>query len=374
MLFHLPTALGLIRDVARPGVFSIRRALFVLTMVSAVCALHWVVRISRLLDRMFFWGVGKQPVGQPVYIVAAARSGTTFLHRLMAMDTQFSTMKLADTLVPSLLIRRALGALGAVDRRIGAPFARWVGVAERRSFSGWSGIHETGLSRNEEDEGLWVLMLLSPAVLMMLPQATHVEHACYPDRLPAPIRSRLVGYYRSSIQRQLYGTQQTLLAKNVLIQGRLGIVTEACPDVRYVRLVRHPYQAIPSMLSLFTAPWRFHSPDVALDGPEVLRLAELAVEYYLKLEEPLPGTTHEPVVVRYDELISDTRGTVQRIYAELGLPMSDTLVRALDAELANQGEYRSTHKYNLSQFGLSEDWIYQRMEPVFKRYGFPRTP
>lgn len=36
--------------------------------------------------------------------------------------------------------------------------------------------------------------------------------------------------------------------------GRIRTIMSALPDIRIVSLVRHPYEAIPSMLSMFSIP------------------------------------------------------------------------------------------------------------------------
>ena len=52
----------------------------------------------RLLDEIFHRGYRKVQIKQPVFIIANPRSGTTFLHRLMALDEeQFVYTKQAHT-------------------------------------------------------------------------------------------------------------------------------------------------------------------------------------------------------------------------------------------------------------------------------------
>src|SRR6186713_2943640 len=61
--------------------------------------LHQIISlIFRLIDEIFHRGHKKVEIKQPVFIIANPRSGTTFLHRLMALDSErFVYTKYAHT-------------------------------------------------------------------------------------------------------------------------------------------------------------------------------------------------------------------------------------------------------------------------------------
>src|SRR5688572_9207818 len=52
-------------------------------------SLHQLISlIFRLLDEIFYHGYKKIHIKQPVFIIANPRSGTTYLHRLVALDDE----------------------------------------------------------------------------------------------------------------------------------------------------------------------------------------------------------------------------------------------------------------------------------------------
>jgi hypothetical protein len=371
--FHFPVAaraLGL--TVAR-----FRPVHFVLTLVVGVVfgMLAITVTIAGLLDELFFPGYRRQAIVQPIYIVATPRSGTTFLHRLMCLDERFTWLKLYHTLLPSALLMKGLQLLSRLDRRIGSPLHRLNQWASARAFNGWKGIHDTGFDRAEEDEMVWLFSMLSPGLVLLFPWPADFPEALYPDRLPDRSRRKLSAWYGRFLRKHAHvvGRGRTLLAKNALIAGRVEATLAAVPDARFVHLVRHPYEAIPSLLSMFTMPWWTHSPQLRRDGPEVKALAEMTVEYYLRmgrLEEELGP--ERVVTVRYDALMADPEGTVARIYTRLGLGMDDGLRARLRQELATARDFRSGHQYSLEEYGLSRDWVFERLPDVFASHGFDR--
>jgi hypothetical protein len=270
---------------------------------------------------------------------------------------------------------RAIQLLSALDRRIGDPLHRLNAWLSGQAFAGWKGIHDTGFDRAEEDEMVWLYPLLSPGLVLLFPWPAEFPEALHPDRLPAHTRQRLAGWYRRFVLKHAHvvGGGRTLLAKNALMGGRLETTLAAVPDARFVHLLRHPYEAIPSLLSMFTVPWRTHSPHLRKDGPEVRALALMTVEYYRRMARLEAELGRDRVVtVRYDDLIADPEGTVRLVYDRFGMTVEPAFEERLGRDLAARREYRSAHRYSLEEFGLSREWVYQQMPDVFAAHGFDR--
>ncbi len=373
---HLPTLLRLLRATFSPRRFRARHAAWV---VGLGVVFAWFVLLGaslRLLDRLLFPRYREVEIRRPIFILANPRSGTTFLHRLLSLDPQFSSIALYHTLVPSVTFFRLVDALAALDRAVGRPLARLVAFVDRRAFGGWEGIHTVGLGRAEEDEMLWLYSLLSPASLLLFPFFDELRGALRVDELPAEHRARLASAYRDALQRRMSvappGT--TLLAKNAIAQGRIHTCVQALPDLRVVHLVRNPYEATASLLSMFTLPWSAHSPHLLGATPEVRQMAkELGFDYYralMNLKKDLPP--EQIIEVRYDELVKDTPAVVERIYRHFGLELSDAYRATLAREFEKSRKYESKHAYRLEDFGLTKDEVYANLADVFEHYGFAR--
>jgi hypothetical protein len=361
-------ALGL--SIAR---FRVRHFLSVLVFGVVVTALGLLGLAGMLLDELLQPRYRRARVERPLYIIATPRSGTTWLHRLLGLDPQFSSIKLYQTLLPSAVLWRLVQGVSRADRMVGSPLHRLAGWVSRAGFSGWEGIHHTGLDRSEEDEMVWLWPLLSPAIVLLFPWPADFPESFYPDRLPPPARSRLARYYLRFLQRHqhVFGGGKTLLAKNALMGGRVETVLEAVPDARFVLLVRDPAEAIPSMLSMFTVPWRMHSPAIRLDGPEVRSFAEHAVSYFRRLQELRRELPPERLLaIRYDDLVTDPGTQVERIYRHFGIALSEETRQELTTELARSRGHRSGHEYSLEQFGLSRAWVGERLPEVYDEWGF----
>ena len=161
------------------------------------------------------------------------------------------------------------------------------------------------------------------------------------------------------------------MGKNVFLTGRLRSVLETFPDARFVHMVRHPFEEIPSFLSMFTAVWKAHSPDIPLDSPQARQFARVPIDYYKDMLEHLDSFAEDRILtVRYDELVTEPRAVVERIYEHFGIPIEASFRERLEAATAKSRTYKSSHKYSLEQYGLDEKELYRDLEAVFARYGF----
>ena len=194
-----------------------------------------------------------------------------------------------------------------------------------------------------------------------------------PDDLPEAERARLRHDLRGVLLRHAWAADGhgPLLAKNALAAGRLHLYREVAPDMRVIVLLRHPYEAIPSMVSMFSRPWRFFQPDWEHDEAHLRRIAELGCEYYRAVDAFARELPEEQVVeLYYDDLIADPEAAVAGIYDRFGLTLSPEFAAQLHAEATRARSYRSRHRYDLEAMGLSEAWIRERLGGVFERRRF----
>ncbi|MFB6263395.1 MAG: sulfotransferase [Bradymonadaceae bacterium] len=346
-------------------------------ITDGLTALHGLVArlvaAGRALDESMHRAYREQSIREPVYIVANPRSGTTFLHRLLSSDRRFTHLKLYETLFPSVSLLNAIRGAGELDDRLGGVLQTAVDRIEEEAFAGWESIHRVAFDEPEEDEGLFVLMLLSPAVYLLCPEVADVPRPRAIDDLDGETRRQVVEYYRDSLKRILHArdAQGRFLGKTVLAPGRIRTLRRAVPDASFVHLVRHPYRAIPSFVSMFRRPWRTHSPDIEDDDPRTRRLGDLAIDYYRRMYEARDEIPDDSMTTfRFDRMVDDPLGTVEAIYDWLGLTSTDeTRSRMVDRIERRRREGRD-HDYSLDQFGLRRGEIYGRLKDVFEEYDF----
>jgi hypothetical protein len=328
------------------------------------------------LDAVLYPGVKQHPMSAPVFIVANPRSGTTYLHRLMAMDEErFATMRLWQTMFPSVSAHRGLRAIWNVDQKLGAPLTRIVKRVERMAFGGWEGVHDMGFERTEEDESFFFMMGVTASLMLTHIMPQEFERLGIFDDMPADWRSTVMDNYDTFVRSYLYAgdDRRTYLCKNVFSSGRVRSLHEQYPDARFVHIVRHPYEAIPSFCSMFSMPWRLLRPEIAPDSDTTRTWARIATAFYRHLHELQAELPPEQFIsIRYDELMRRPVETVESVYQRFGLLMTRELRERLQHEVTRRSAFESRHTYSLETFGLSAAHIQEELSDIFDAHGFSR--
>jgi hypothetical protein len=343
-------------------------------------ALYWVmwliVATGRALDHILFPGFRRQPIVQPVFIVAPPRSGTTLTQKLMSMDDErFLHVKLYQTIFPSVFYQRCFNGVAWLDRHSGQVLSRFVGWLEKTFFGGWDDMHKLRLNQPEEDDGFFVYSFVTEAIYLLFPHIDELWEAGFPDALPAEDRRKLMRYYRSCLQRHLYvnGPDKTLLSKATQSSGAVDSLREAFPDARFITIIRHPYESVASHVSVFYPVWHAHSPDIAKDSAVSKAYARLALRWYQHLFEfgSKIDSAHY-YCMDYRDLTRDPRQAVETLYHHFGWKLSDSFHARLKAATDRQRSFKSAHHYTLEEFGLSKEWIQEELGPLLDHYSLAR--
>ena len=342
---------------------------------AAWMGLRTMVRVGRRLDDRLFPEWREQPVREPVFIFANGRSGTTMLHRLLSWDDDhFASYKLYQSIFSAVSWQRLFEKIGHTPV-VGSLGRKAVDAINETFFSGWEGIHELGIDKEEEDEALFVMALESPTVSLLNPFQENYQRMGWLDAERPERRRAFMDDYEAALKKHLFavGGDKHFLNKNVFTAPRLKTFLERFPDARFVYLVRHPAEALPSWLNMFYEKWITHSPELPHDSPQARELAEMCFAYYryvLAIRNELPSERFH--LVRYEELVRDARPVVEGLYAWMGLPLSESYRAKLQAFSEKQRGYQSAHEYSLEQFGLSRDWVYEQIPEVYAAFGYER--
>lgn len=239
-----------------------RRLLLLLFGMPLFLLVQAVHTLCLLLDELLFPGYRRMAVQEPLFITGLPRSGTTFLHRTLAVEAdRYTTLTTWEALLaPSILQRRLIRALARLDGLLGGPGRRGLTALGRRLGGPLEAIHEVGLNAAEEDYllllpagGCFILLLAFPdapglpALGRLDPTMDRsVDRSMTPGR-----RRRLLRLYRGLVQRHLYvdGGERRLLSKNAAFGGWVEGLRETFPDARFLICIREPGTALSSQIS-----------------------------------------------------------------------------------------------------------------------------
>jgi hypothetical protein len=228
--------------------------LFGLPALILIQLVHW---LGFLLDELCFPAYRKVVVRQPVFVSGVPRSGTTFVHRTLAIDSdQFTTVSTWEAiLAPSICERRILRGMAAVDRFFGRPLRKLLDWSIRRMAGDFNDIHEVDLTAPEEDY-LWLLPVGGCFLLLMaFPFSPWLRQTAMLDTMDERARAELLDFYQCCIQKHLYasGRGRRFLSKNAAFTSWTSDLLRRFPDAKLLYCVREPESALSSQLSSLQA-------------------------------------------------------------------------------------------------------------------------
>lgn len=341
------------------------------TLCIVIPALALLHAVTFALDPIVFPALRRTEVRRPVFMVGHARSGTTYLHRMMANDPRFSYVLLWEMFFPSLIEKKILRAVLRWDQRLGGRLRKRIDALDERLFSKSNSVHESGLFAPEEDEFLLTTSCASGFWVVQYPQAQDLDFYYVDDRWPEHRRRRVMRFYKECVRRQLAlnGPGLTHLSKAPIHCGRVESLIQTFPDARFVVPVRNPHETIPSFLKLMQFAWSARKRSEKDMQKSFRSFADSSFHYYQHPLDVLDAHPEVPsIIVGYSDLVTDPAGTVRRVYDTIGIDMVPDQEKALADEKGR--EYRSGHAYSLEEFGLEADEIRTRLAPLFERFGW----
>lgn len=292
----------------------------------------------------------------PIFLVGWMRTGTTFVHRLLARDPETRTMPYWESMYPVL-------PRGRDDRA--ERLARVLGQLEGISPS-YQAIHPMSAHDPEECVALFtnVFRTLQYEVQYRVPG--YVEWLLSEDPRVA------YGQYRLQLQlvqhHRPHGARFAL--KDPTHSVFLDTILALFPDARFVFTHRDPVTTLSSLASLYAYTRAIFSDDVE---PRTLGPALLAGHLPTSLERALaiadglpPGRVAH---VRHADVRRDPVGTMARAYADLELTLGDAARERMHAMVAEEERApRSVHVHEPSAFGLVPDAIRERFAAYRARF------
>ncbi len=330
---------------------------------------HW---FSFFLDDIFFPGHKTQLVDQPLFILGNFRSGSTFLHRLLSRDDNFTSLKIWDIyLAPSVTQKKITQWISRIDYKLGGYLHRLL-YAFDRSTLGKIRIHPISFFKPEEDENIhlqnWDGFFVSFLFPFMdeLPNYQHFDEA-----LSTKHKHRIMGFYKSMLQRHLYATgKKYFVAKNPAFCPKIETLAEFFPDARIIYLVRNPLDMLPSTVSWINyARRQFTDPGEGyLYIDEILDFTQHWYRHPLKFLDSHPSTHH--LILEYDQLIQNPEGTIRGFYEQFGYPEQPALERIVTEAVAETLAYKSDHVYSYEEMGFTRQQIIDLYADIFERFRF----
>ena len=276
--------------------------------------------------------IERQGIDRPVFIVGINRTGTTFLHRLMARDGRFWTLRGYETFQPVRPESEHAAPPGSAGDPRRAALADFLEAAD--STGNFAGIHDFG---NEEPEEDYPLLRLGFAAWTTL-----IDHHVpgYARWLADAGSKPTYAHHRRIMQRFTWerrlgppAREGQWLFKMPFHLKELETLVETYPDALFIQTHRKPSEVMGSWNSLVE---RLRS--LAIEprpreetGREQLAFMSDMLNGAAQFRLARPDLEHRWVDVTYADLVWDPMAAVREIYRRFGWSLEPDAVREMEA-------------------------------------------
>ena len=279
----------------------------------------------------------------PLIVLGLPRTGTTYLHRLLAQDP---------------------AAYGPPTWQVWRPLPRPTGPDKRREITaraiadmhklspGLDARHHVHTDEAEECYHLLDPSFRSAGLGMICPVRAYFDWARAQDPAPA---YRMYHEYLGIIQQTAPGKRLTM--KTPLHTPYMEAIAQEIPGALFVQAHRDLAQIAGSFASLCYAMFSVTAPqpDPSKIGDIVIALMRWMAQRSMEQRQRCDLAVAD---VQYTDLVADPVATVRRIYHEHGLEWTPVIEAAVRTGAAQRPQHKQgKHRYQLADFGLSEDRV-----------------
>ncbi len=311
-------------------------------------------------------GTANVPVPDPVVVTGLLRSGTTFLHKILAQDLRTRTLRAWELLCPvpldwgegatpdfrPVLVRRVVRR---EENWLRSPEGRWI----------VNSIHPFDADAPEE---CWPLLQNSFCSSTFSFRGAGYEYARWLSKQDMTESYR---YYRKQLQILTANEPAERLA--VKFPGHLGALRELIsvfPNAKILWLHRDPAAVVPSGCSLVRVHLSLRTNFINSQTMGPMLMDDLLVTLGKSMQARQCHRPDQYMDVYYHDLVANPIGTARRVYEFLGWRPDPDWEESLADFLARDRESRRgmRHEYNAEAFGLTKDNIREAFRNYTERF------
>ncbi|KHK89131.1 hypothetical protein LK12_22480 [Novosphingobium malaysiense] len=306
-----------------------------------------------------------RPIVRPMIVTGIVRSGTTALHKLLAVDPQFQGAEHWLCAAPQPRPPRAEWADNPDFITAKAALDAMIAVAPEV-------LDDHGMAVDTVEESLNIL-----------------SHCFHSNMLPSQFDiPRYDAWFKSTDDTFSYryladvmrliganDPDRTWLLKNPTDTFSLAEILEVFPDAMIVQTHRDPLQAVPSIVNLLRGAHRMFRGEENIDYPKIFAREQemwaLAMERADAVKDANPGRVFD---VDFRHFVKNQMEVVRKIYDHFGLELRPEVENAMQDWLDAHPRKSSTmQRFTPEDFGASTEELKQRYAAYRERYGYAQA-
>lgn len=317
----------------------------------------------RLIEKLLFdIKVKKTKIDpDPVFVIGHWRSGTTYLVNMLSQDEQFGVTNAIHCFCPNMFLSCY-------------KIFEWILKKVLPKNRHMDNVALDTVSSQEEEFAIANMSTLSNYHLCYFPRnhAKYQRYAYFGNMSEKEIREwkRKYLYILKKVSYQLKGKR--LLLKSPTNTSRVKELLELFPNAKFIHIYRNPYKVYLSTKRLyekFFPVFELQKPIPDDEADEVqMDIYENMYKKFFEEKHLIPEGNL--VEVRYEDIVKDPIGNIERIYRDLGLEGFEKAKPRIEKYIESQKGY-TPNKYKIDENVMQK--ISRRYDFTFKEWGYPKA-
>ncbi len=321
-------------------------------------------------ERLKYTAITNECIDPPVFIIGINRTGTTFMHRLLARDPKFWTLlsyELAEPILPSGDYATIAGTPQDPRRLYHIRMLDAINVVELLA-----GIHPIDADEPEEDYHLLRPTFTNWTNVVRFHIPSYAEWLAKIDTHNSYLfHRRLLQHYTWRRRQKTPYVQRQWLLKMPFHLMELETLLDVYPNAIFIQTHRDPVQFMGSWNSLVERGRSILSEPMPREefGLEQLQLMSHMLNTATEWRKSCPEIEKQWIDVRYIDFVDNPMGEIKKIYSRFDWPLTPEVERSMCEWLEVQYSQRKEephHSYKVEDYGLDEQMINTAFEPYLK--------
>ncbi len=342
-----------------------------LSPIGRLLAYNQVLKLlTHRLEMIDYWKqhpeVSEEQVNMPLFVLGLPRTGTTILFNLLSQDPACRAPLSWELALPCPPPEKASYKS---DPRIAKTEKQLAFLP--KLIPGFNAIHPVGAELPQECISITAYDFHSIQFDLSFDLTTYQKWYHRQDLRPTyQFHKKILKHLQSR-----YPCDYWVL-KSPAHLSSIDALLAVYPDARIVQTHRDPVSVMPSTDSLYYALRKLNSDDI---DPHKLGMQQAegwsqSLQRGMEQRDKLKEHANQFYDVQFNDLMADTFGTIQKIYAHFNMNLTKEAELAMkDFLKANQREKHGHHSYSLAMFGLDTklDKLNEKFYAYKNRFNIP---
>lgn len=271
------------------------------------------------------------PPEDVIFIIGHWRTGSTLLHKLMSIDPEMAAPTLFEVAEPDSFLS---------SYAYYKPVMK-IMISKHRPMDNVV----LGMNEPQEDEyALYRCTDFSPLERLVFPPSKKyflLDADNYvPEKDIETWKKEIIHFFKKIF----FIHKKTIVSKNPFNSMRIKELLEIFPEARFIHIVRHPYEVVPSSVHMWNIIQKQNVLNLNYHKPTIEEVSLVFAKMLDVIERDKVLIPHGQFCqVEYEKLEKDPAGEIRKIYKALNLNFTEGYESAINAFKPVLEKYRKNH-------------------------------